>query len=112
MDAAAFERMKDTAYLVNVARGGLVVEDDLVEALRAGEIAGAGLDVFDVEPSSQGDAFPAFESPLREFDNVVLTPHVAWFSREANDERRRTAAEDVRRVLEGEPPENAVNDPL
>jgi D-3-phosphoglycerate dehydrogenase len=112
MDATAFARMKDTAYLVNVARGGLVVEDDLVEALRAGEIAGAGLDVFAVEPSSQGDAFPVFESPLREFDDVVLTPHVAWFSREANDERRRAAAEDVRRVLQGETPVNAVNDPL
>jgi D-3-phosphoglycerate dehydrogenase len=112
MDAPAFERMKETAYLVNVARGGLVVEDDLVRALRADEIAGAGLDVFGVEPSSQGEEFPAFESPLREFENVVLTPHVAWFSREANDERRRTAAEDVRRVLEGETPENAVNDPL
>lgn len=111
MDAAAFERMKRTAYLINVARGGLVVESDLVAALREGEIAGAGLDVFAEEPSSQGDGHPPFESPLREFDNVVLTPHVAWFSREANDERRRTAAKDVRRVLEGKEPENPVNEP-
>lgn len=111
MDAAAFERMKETAYLINVARGGLVVEADLIDALREDEIAGAGLDVFAVEPSSQGDGFPSFESPLRSFENVVLTPHVAWFSQEANDERRRTAAEDVRRVLEGETPENAVNEP-
>jgi D-3-phosphoglycerate dehydrogenase len=111
MDAAAFERMKESAYLVNVSRGGLVVEDDLVDALRDGEIAGAGLDVFETEPSSQGDAFPPFESLLRDMENVVLTPHVAWFSREANDERRRTAARDVRRVLEGDPPENAVNEP-
>ncbi|MBX0296159.1 C-terminal binding protein [Haloarcula nitratireducens] len=111
MDAAAFERMNDSAYLVNVARGGLVVEEELVTALREGEIAGAGLDVFAEEPASQGDSFPPFESRLRELDNVVLTPHVAWFSQEANDERRRTAARDVRRVLEGTVPENPVNDP-
>lgn len=111
MDAAAFERMQDTAYLINVARGGLVVEDDLVDALHADEIAGAGLDVFETEPSSQGDAFPQFESPLRDLDSVILTPHVAWFSREANEERRRTAARDVRRVLDGSTPENPVNEP-
>lgn len=111
IDAASFERMKETAYLVNVSRGGLVVEEDLVTALQADEIAGAGLDVFAEEPSSQGDAFPPFESPLRELENVVLTPHVAWFSDEANDQRRRTAARDVRRVLEDETPENPVNDP-
>jgi D-3-phosphoglycerate dehydrogenase len=112
MDADAFARMKDTAYLVNVARGGLVVESDLVAALREGELAGAGLDVFETEPPSQGEGHPPFESPLRDRDDVVLTPHVAWFSREANDERRRKAAEDVRRVLSGESPENAVNDPV
>lgn len=111
MDAAAFERMRDSAYLINVARGDLVVEDYLVAALREGEIAGAGLDVFAKEPASQGDEFPPFESPLQELENVVLTPHVAWFSREANDERRRIAARDVRRVLAGERPENPVNDP-
>jgi len=111
MDAAAFERMKDSAYLINVARGELVVEADLVAALREDRIAGAGLDVFETEPSGQGDAFPPFDSPLSELDSVVLTPHVAWFSEEANDERRRTAARDVRRVLAGETPENPVNDP-
>ncbi|QIO24626.1 C-terminal binding protein [Haloarcula sp. JP-L23] len=111
MDAAAFERMQDSAYLINVARGGLVVEDDLVDALYNDEIAGAGLDVFETEPSSQGDAAPPFESPLRDFDTVVLTPHVAWFSQEANEERRRMAARDVRRVLEGTAPENPVNEP-
>lgn len=110
IDADALTRMKESAYLINVARGGLVVESDLVAALRNGEIAGAGLDVFSEEPSSQGDGFPPFDNPLGELDNVVLTPHVAWFSREANDERRRTAARDVRRVLKGEAPENPVNE--
>lgn len=75
------------------------------------EIAGAGLDVFEMEPSSQGDAAPPFESPLRDLGTVVLTPHVAWFSQEANEERRRTAARDVRRVLEGTDPENPVSEP-
>lgn len=111
MNATAFERMKDSAYLINVARGGLVAEDDLVAALCEGDIGGAGLDVFTEEPSSQGDTFPPFESPLRDLDNVVLTPHVAWFSQEANDERRQKAAQDVRRVLEGETPKNPVNEP-
>ena len=103
--------MQDTAYLINVARGGLVVEDDLVNALHAEEIAGAGLDVFEIEPSSQGDAFPQFESPLCDLDSVILTPYLAWFSQEANEERRRTAARDVRRVLDGSAPENPVNEP-
>lgn len=111
IDADALARMKESASLINVARGGLVVQSDLVDALRAGEIAGAGLDVFAEEPSGQGDGFPPFDNPLGDLDDVVLTPHVAWFSREANDERRRTAALDVRRVLEGETPENPVNDP-
>jgi D-3-phosphoglycerate dehydrogenase len=111
MDTDVFSRMKDSAYLVNVSRGGLVVEDDLVTALKEDQIAGAGLDVFEHEPSAQGDHQPSFENPLRKRDNVVLTPHVAWYSEEANDERRRKAAMDVRRVLDGEQPENPVNEP-
>ena len=111
MDAAAFERMKNTAWLVNAARGGLVVEAGLATALRGGDIAGAALDVFADEPSSQGDASPPFRSPLRNLDGVVLTPHDAWFSWEANAEQRWKAAQDVRRVLEGETPENPVNEP-
>lgn len=111
LDATAFDRMKDTAYLVNVARGKLVVEEDLIAALRAGDIAGAGLDVYEQEPADQGEGTPVFESPLADLENVVLTPHVAWFSQEANDERRETAARDVRRILSGEQPENPVNNP-
>ncbi|MFB6081677.1 MAG: C-terminal binding protein [Halanaeroarchaeum sp.] len=111
MDADAFDRMRDSAFLVNVSRGGLVDEDSLVDALRSGTIAGAALDVYEHEPSGQSDAAPPFDNPLTDLENVVLTPHVAWFSKEANDERRRTAARDVRRVLDGDAPENAVNDP-
>ncbi|WP_435349166.1 C-terminal binding protein [Haloarchaeobius sp. HRN-SO-5] len=111
IDIDAFERMKDSAVLINVARGGLVVEDDLVTALRQDEIGGAGLDVFEEEPANQRGEFTPFKSPLQELENVVLTPHIAWFSREADEDRRRTAAHDVRHVLEGGVPENVVNDP-
>jgi D-3-phosphoglycerate dehydrogenase len=103
VDAAAFERMKPSAVLVNVARGPVVEGDALRGALDAGQIAGAGLDVFPDEP-------PAEDDPLRDHERVVATPHVAWYSEEANAERRRTAAENVRAVLNGERPENAVND--
>ena len=103
VDAAAFERMKSSAVLVNVARGPVVEGDALRGALDAGRIAGAGLDVFPDEP-------PAEDDPLRDHERVVATPHVAWYSEEANAERRRAAAENVRAVLNGERPENAVND--
>lgn len=111
IDRDALARMKDSAYLINVARGGLVVEEALLEALDRGDIAGAGLDVFRHEPSGQSSESPPFENPLQKFDNVILTPHVAWFSQEANNKRRRTAAQDVRRVLTGEHPENPMNNP-
>jgi phosphoglycerate dehydrogenase-like enzyme len=70
IDKAAFAAMKKTAVLINVARGGVVVESDLVEALRAGEIAAAAMDVFSVEP------LPA-DSELLTLDNLVVTPHLA-----------------------------------
>jgi D-3-phosphoglycerate dehydrogenase len=68
--AKIFEAMKEDAWLVNVARGGLVNTDDLVAALRSGAIGGAGLDVTDPEPLPDGH-------PLWSFDNVIITPHVA-----------------------------------
>lgn len=101
-DAAAFRRMKDTAYLVNVARGPVVDETALVAALETGEIAGAGLDVFEREP-------PASDSPLRGHPDVIATPHVAWYSEEADDERRRSVVDAVRVALGGERPPNVVN---
>ena len=110
-DADAFARMRSDAHFVNVSRGGLVVEDDLLSALEGGEIAGAGLDVFADEPADQGEGAAAFDHPLAEREDAVLTPHVAWYSEEADDERRETAARDVRRVLAGESPENPVNAP-
>jgi D-3-phosphoglycerate dehydrogenase len=94
--------MRDDAYLVNVARGPIVDTEALVAALDAGELAGAGLDVFPEEP-------PAATDPLRDHPDVVTTPHVAWYSEEANEERRQTVVDIVRTVLEGGEPYNVVN---
>lgn len=101
-DADAFARMKDSAIVVNTARGPIVDEDALNDALRDGEIAGAGLDVMADEP--------VHESPLFELDSVVLTPHVAWYSESSLEELRRKAAENVVRVLQDEEPHGLVNE--
>jgi D-3-phosphoglycerate dehydrogenase len=103
-DADAFARMNEDAYFVNVARGPIVDGDDLLAALDDGEIAGAGLDVFPEEP-------PAEDDPLRDHPKVVTTPHVAWYSEEANEQRRETVTDIVRTVLEGGDPWNVVNEP-
>lgn len=76
VDAGFISRMKEGAYLINTSRGKVVNEADLVEALRAGNIGGAGLDVFETEP------LPT-ESPLRGLPNVILTPHYAGYSTES-----------------------------
>jgi D-3-phosphoglycerate dehydrogenase len=99
-DAAVFRRMDDEAVLINVARGEIVDTDALATALRTGAIAGAGLDVLPTEPPT--------ESPLFDRDDVVLSPHTAWYSEDSMEELRRTVARDVARALEGEPPENRV----
>jgi D-3-phosphoglycerate dehydrogenase len=101
--ADAFSTMRDDAYLVNVARGPIVDTEALVAALDAGELAGAGLDVFPEEP-------PATTDPLRDHPDVITTPHVAWYSEEANEERRRTVVDIVRTTLEGGEPYNVVNE--
>jgi D-3-phosphoglycerate dehydrogenase len=103
-DADAFDAMKDDATLINVARGPIVDESALYEALESDSLRAAGLDVFDPEP-------PSSESPLRDHPRVVTTPHVAWYSEEANEERRHAAAECVRATLTGSTPENVVTGP-
>ena len=100
-DANAFRQMRDSAVLINTARGPLVDERALYAALRDGELAGAGLDVMADEPVR--------ESPLFDLDSVVVTPHVAWYSERSLDELRRTAAENVVRVFRGEEPYGIVN---
>jgi D-3-phosphoglycerate dehydrogenase len=102
IDATVFDALADHAYLINVSRGPIVDTDDLYAALEAGDVAGAGIDVFPDEP-------PSADDPLRDHPAVLTTPHVAWYSEEANDERRRRASENVRRALTGGELENVVN---
>jgi D-3-phosphoglycerate dehydrogenase len=100
--ADAFRKMKPTALLVNTARGPLVDTDALAVALDNGEIGGAALDVVPVEP------LPA-DSPLLNRDNLVLTPHTAFYSVDALLDLQSKAAQDVARVLAGERPVYPVN---
>ena len=99
---AAIARMKDGVRVVNAARGELVDEDALVEALKSGKIAAAALDVFSEEP---------YSGPLLELDNVVVTPHLAASTEEAQDRAGVIVAEQVAAALEGALVTNAVNIP-
>ena len=96
IDAGALARMRPGAVLVNTARGGLVDEAALVEALRDGRLGAAGLDVFAREPLPEGH-------PLTRLDNVVLAPHLAWLTPETLDRSLAVAVENVRRLAAGEP---------
>ncbi len=93
--------LPEGAFVVNVSRGGLVDEPALLRALDEGRLAGAGLDVAEREP------LPA-DDPLRRHPAVVLTPHMAWYSEQAQARMRRLAAEEVARCLRGEAPLNPV----
>lgn len=97
-----FRQMKPTGYLVNVGRGAIVDLAALTEALRAGTIAGAALDVFEVEP------LPA-DHPLWEFPNVILTPHVAGYSPRIAERHLGVLVENVRRFAAGTPLLNVVD---
>jgi phosphoglycerate dehydrogenase-like enzyme len=99
--AEAFARMKESAFFFNVGRGGLVDEPALIDALREGQIAGAGLDVFEEEP------LPA-DSPLWQMENVIISPHVAGFTLKYDDRASDLFAENLRRYLAGEPLLNLV----
>ena len=94
--AAAFKKMKNSAVLINVARGGIVNEADLKQALENGEIAGAALDCMIGEPVSK-------DSPLFGLKNLIVTPHMAWYSEEAQKELKRKAAQEAVRFAKGEP---------
>lgn len=102
IDAAALTRMKPTAYLINIARGGVIDEPALIDALRHGQIAGAGLDVFGQEPT------PA-DYPLLGLPNVIATPHVAGLAAGAVHRVWQCVAENVDRVERGERPLWVVN---
>jgi phosphoglycerate dehydrogenase-like enzyme len=104
LDRKTIARMKPHAVLINTSRGAVVDEDALVDALRGGRLAAAGLDVFEVEPVAP-------DNPLLGLDNVVLTPHVTWSTA---DTMRRYLAEAVancRRLRDGQPAAHVVNQP-
>jgi D-3-phosphoglycerate dehydrogenase len=100
-NADVFRRMKPTAYLINTARGPIVDESALAEALDRGHLAGAALDVMEKEPTT--------DSPLFGRDNVILTPHTSFYSEESLVDLQTKAAQEVLRVLTGQQPKNPVN---
>jgi D-3-phosphoglycerate dehydrogenase len=100
-DANIFAQMKPTALLINTARGPIVDETALAHALDEGQVAGAALDVLSSEPPKA--------SPLFGRDNVILTPHMSFYSEESLIELQSRAAEDVVRVLSGQMPHDAIN---
>lgn len=96
-----FEMMKDGVYIINTARGGIIVQEDLIEALSSGKVSGAALDVFEREPLE-------VESPLIKMDNVILTPHLGASSAEAMRRMAVEVAEGIIRISRGERPKNIV----
>jgi phosphoglycerate dehydrogenase-like enzyme len=104
MHRARFQRMKRTAFFINIGRGMTTRLDDLVAALRAGEIAGAGLDVFEQEPLP-------FDHPLWTLPGVLITPHSAGYGPYLDDRRYDILLDNARRFLAGQPLRNVVDKP-
>lgn len=102
LNRQSFSKMKPTAFIINTSRGEVLVEKDLALALQQGQLAGAALDVREKEP-------PAADSPLNGLDNVILTPHTAGLTYEAQEKVVDAVAEDVDRVLSGQPALRFVN---
>jgi len=102
INSNAFSKMKDGVILVNTARGAIVSEQDLVNALRDGKVGGAGLDVFDNEPNINPE--------LISMENVVLTPHIASATWEARQKMGEQAVDAILMVLGGAKPENLINE--
>jgi D-3-phosphoglycerate dehydrogenase len=102
VNADFLAKMKPTAYVINAARGPLIDEEALLKAVQSRQIAGAGLDVFAVEPL-------AADSPLLQEERILVTPHAAWYSEEAKLDMRTRATEEVVRILSGQPPRAPAN---
>jgi phosphoglycerate dehydrogenase-like enzyme len=104
LNRAALARMKPDAVLVNTSRGAVIDEAALVDALRTGGLAAAGLDVFAVEPIAP-------DNPLLSLDNVVLTPHVTWYTVDTMRRYLAEAVDNCRRLRDGQDLANVVNPP-
>lgn len=102
ISAPEFEAMREDAVVINTARGGIIDTDALVAALEAGRIRGAGIDCHEQEP------LPA-DHPITKLDNVVLTPHAAWYTEQSYGELKRRTLEGVADVLAGRRPRNILN---
>jgi D-3-phosphoglycerate dehydrogenase len=102
LDYALFSAMKPTAYFINTGRGPTHNEADLIRALQEKKLAGAGLDVMEIEPTKP-------DNPLHAMDNVVLMPHSASVSDWSDVERRRRVGQEIAAVLQGRMPRNVVN---
>jgi len=96
------QMMKKSAFIINTGRGPVIDEKALIKALQEGQIAGAGLDVLEVEPAAP-------DNPLLKMDNVVINPHAAWYSEQAEAELRTKTARGVAEVLQGYFPKYLVN---
>ena len=103
ISASEFARMKPSCRLINCARGGIIDEDALYDALKAGELAGAALDVFENEPAT--------DTPLLDLENVLALPHLGASTSEAQEHVAIEVAQQVKNALRGEPVANAVNQP-
>ena len=90
-DKEAFQKMKKSAIFINVGRGPIVVEQDLVDALNEGEIAAAGLDVLSVEPMSEANPLRT----IKDSDKLIITPHIAWASVEARTRLMKIISEQI-----------------
>ena len=102
LNAQVFRKMKPDAFIINTSRGEALIEQDLFQALKQGQLAGAALDVREKEP-------PSAASPLHGLDNVILTPHTAGLTYEAQEKVVDAVSEDVDRVLSGQPALRFVN---
>jgi phosphoglycerate dehydrogenase-like enzyme len=107
LDRLRLERMKPSAYLINVARAEIVDEQALYNALANGRLAGAALDVWYRYPKGPGGAVPS-AAPFHELDNVIMTPHVSGWTEGMLQARAKVIAENIARIARGEPLLNSV----